>query len=111
MKVNDTLNQITSASFKITVQDTTDPVVTITTPVVGVYDGAPAYDITITEDNLNQYWYTLEGGSPIYITSTTGTIDTTEWGNLLDGSVEIIFYAEDAAGHVGSDSVTVTNSG
>jgi len=89
-------------------KDTTDPVITINAPVVGVYNGAPVYDITITEDNLDQDWYTLNGGSPIYITSTTGTINSTEWGNLLDGSVEIIFYANDSAGNVGSNSVTVT---
>ena len=104
---DDAAGHVGSNSVTVT-KDTTDPVIVITTPVVGVYDGAPAYNIIITEDNLNQYWYTLNDGSPIYITSTTGTIDSTEWGNLLDGPVEIMFYADDAAGHVGSNSVTVT---
>ncbi|MHA2282195.1 MAG: hypothetical protein ACXAC5_15235, partial [Promethearchaeota archaeon] len=73
-----------------------------------MYGDTPAYDITITEDNLDQYWYTLNGGSYIFIISTTGTIDSTEWGNLPDGSVEIMFYANDTAGNEGSNSVTVT---
>ncbi|MFX0145204.1 MAG: beta strand repeat-containing protein, partial [Candidatus Hodarchaeota archaeon] len=104
---NDTAGNEGSNSVTVT-KDTTDPVITITLPVAGVYDGAPAYDITITGDNLDQYWYTLNGGSPIYITSTTGTIDSTEWGNLPDGSVEIMFYANDTAGNEGSNSVIVT---
>ncbi|MFX1281026.1 MAG: hypothetical protein ACFFA3_16875 [Promethearchaeota archaeon] len=89
-------------------KDTVDPVIAITAPVVGVYDGAPNYDITITEANLFQYWYTLNGGSPFYITSETGTINSTEWDNQPEGTVEIFFYAEDDAGHIGSDSMTVT---
>jgi hypothetical protein len=104
---NDTTGNEGSNSLTVT-KDTTDPVITITLPIAGVYDGAPVYDITITEANLDQYWYTLNGGSPIYITSTTDTIDSTEWGNLPDGSVEIVFYANDTAGNEGSNSVTVT---
>ncbi|MHA2281377.1 MAG: beta strand repeat-containing protein [Promethearchaeota archaeon] len=104
---NDTAGNEDSNSVTVT-KDTTDPFITITLPVAGVYSDAPAYDITITEDNLDQYWYTLNGGSSIYITSTTGTINSTEWGSLPDGSVEIIFYANDDAGNEGSSSVTVT---
>ncbi|MHA2282196.1 MAG: hypothetical protein ACXAC5_15240 [Promethearchaeota archaeon] len=104
---NDTAGNEGSNSVTVT-KDTTDPIITITTPVVGVYNGAPAYDITITEASLDQYWYTLNGGSPIYVTSTTGTINSTEWGNLPDGSAEIMFYANDTAGNEGSSSVAVT---
>ena len=104
---NDSVGNEESKSTQVS-KDTVDPVVSITLPLTGVYDDAPGYDISITELNLDQYWYTLNGGSPIYILSTTGTIDTTEWDAQSDGSVEIIFYAEDDAGHIGSDSVTVT---
>ncbi|MFX1278790.1 MAG: hypothetical protein ACFFA3_05185, partial [Promethearchaeota archaeon] len=104
---NDSLGNIGFNNVIIT-KDTVDPVIAITAPIVGVYDGAPSYDITVTEANLYQYWYTLNGGSPIYITSETGTINSTEWANQPDGLVEIIFYAEDDAGHIGSNSVTVT---
>ncbi|MFX0001381.1 MAG: NosD domain-containing protein, partial [Candidatus Hermodarchaeota archaeon] len=104
---NDTAGNEDSNSVTV-IKDTVDPIIIITTPVVGIYNGAPSYDITITEDNLDQYWYTLNGGSPIYITSTTGPIDSTEWSNLPDGSVEIMFYANDIAGNEGFSSVTVT---
>ncbi|MEE8307520.1 MAG: hypothetical protein V3R81_09660, partial [Gammaproteobacteria bacterium] len=78
---NDSVSNMHSVMTQVT-KDTTDPGIVITTPVVGVYDGAPDYNITITEDNLNQYWYTLEGGSSIYITSTTGTINS-PWASAI----------------------------
>ena len=56
--------------------DTTDPVITINLPIAGVYNEAPPYNITITEVNLDQFWYTVNGSSRIYITSLTGTIDS-----------------------------------
>jgi len=86
------------------------PVITIISPLLDSIFGldAPNYSITIDELNLDTFWYTLEAGGTIYtITSLTGTFDQTAWAALPFGEVTITFYAEDAAGNLGSAEVTV----
>ncbi|MHA2282197.1 MAG: NosD domain-containing protein [Promethearchaeota archaeon] len=50
---NDTTGNEGSSSVTVT-KDATDPIITITAPLAGVNSGAPTYDITIIEANLDQ---------------------------------------------------------
>ena len=89
------------------------PSITITAPTESeLFDTtAPDYNITITDDNLNETWYTLQGGDPIYFSGTnstnTGTIDSGAWTALPDGTNFIVFYANNTAGNIGFDVVSV----
>ena len=64
--------------------------------------------IEIDEDNLDLYWYTLNGGLNNYtITELTDSIGFTAWENAAEGAVTIEFYVRDLAGNIGTDSVTL----
>ncbi|MFX1312695.1 MAG: hypothetical protein ACFFHD_08800, partial [Promethearchaeota archaeon] len=45
-----------------------------------------------------EMYYTLDGGSPHSISSTSGTIDQGAWDALPDGYITLRFYVEDTAG-------------
>ncbi|MFX1399054.1 MAG: hypothetical protein ACFFAS_18670 [Promethearchaeota archaeon] len=71
----------------------------------------PAYEIWISEDELDTAWYTVNGGNPIYLPgnngTSAGTVNSTAWSGLEDGSVEIVFYANDTMGNERNARVTV----
>jgi hypothetical protein len=89
-------------------KDATDPSVSITSQTGGEYYGAtaPGYTVEIGDNNLELMWYTLNGGANIFFT-VNGTIDQNNWTALADGSITIIFFANDTAGNVAFDQVIV----
>ncbi|MFX1569614.1 MAG: nitrous oxide reductase family maturation protein NosD [Promethearchaeota archaeon] len=69
---------------------------------------APHFNLTIIEDHLTSTWYKIEGiTGNFFFTGLNGTIDQTAWDLLLEGSVTLTFYAEDAGGNFNSYSVEV----
>jgi predicted glutamine amidotransferase len=106
---NNSISEILNQSVTIN-KDTVAPVVTISSPTGGEYFDAtaPAYVVEISDTGspIDSMWYTLNGGTNIFFT-TNGTIDQTEWTALSDGSITIVFYANDSAGNVNSDTVIV----
>jgi len=107
---NNSLSEIQTASVSIN-KDTIDPVVVITSPTGGEYFDAtaPDYVVEISDSGslIDTMWYTIDNG----ITNTTfivnGTIDQTEWTAHPEGSVTIIFFANDSAGNENSAQVIV----
>ncbi|UCC20981.1 MAG: ABC transporter substrate-binding protein [Promethearchaeota archaeon] len=93
-------------------KDTIDPVLVINEPDSGdeFTTTIPIYDITITDDHLATYWYTLEGGTPIPTTTLSGSIDETAWNALPNGQVNITFYAIDYAGNIGFSYILVNKN-
>ena len=89
--------------------DITPPVIIINYPFDGaIFISPPDYDIDLIEDNVDTIWYTIDNGlNNRSIVSTFGTIDESDWNALPDGSVNIVFYANDTAGNIGSVQVTV----
>ena len=70
-------------------------------------EAAPPLIVTINDSSgVNTMWYNLNGGTNI-IFIANGTIDSTEWGNMPNGTVTITFYANDSVGNVAFASVTV----
>ena len=59
---------------------------------------APTFNYSILEGIENTTWYELEGSSQKYFFSSNGTINQTAWLSLLDGSIDITFYANDSKG-------------
>ena len=107
---NDTAGNKNSNSVNIN-KDTTDPVISITTPTLNQLIGSdsPTYSLSITESNPNQVWYTLDGGTTNSTPSgaISGTIDQTLWDAKFNGTVTITFYANDTVGNFGTNSQTV----
>ncbi|MFX1498050.1 MAG: ABC transporter substrate-binding protein [Promethearchaeota archaeon] len=90
--------------------DLVSPIITIIEPNNGdeFTTSIPTYEIEITEANLDDVWYTADGGiTNNTITSLVGTIDETVWNALSYGVVMITFYANDTAGNIGYTSVLV----
>ncbi|MHA1932842.1 MAG: Loki-CTERM sorting domain-containing protein [Promethearchaeota archaeon] len=83
-------------------KDATDPILTINMPQSGEFftELPPSYNISVTEDNLESMWYTIDGGiTDIPFSSSTGFIDSTAWNNAPYGAITIRFYARDFAGN------------
>jgi hypothetical protein len=83
-----------------------DPIISIGPEIFGFT--APTFDITITEDNLDSTWYSLDGGlTKIFFSGSTGIIDQTEWDKLVSGIATITFYAKNTFGITGQAEVSV----
>ncbi|MHA1988435.1 MAG: Ig-like domain-containing protein, partial [Promethearchaeota archaeon] len=83
--------------------DVTNPTITINSPTSNaIYSNvSPNFDVTISDINLNETWYTIDGGSTNYTFSgSTGTINQTAWNGEANGTVTIRFYANDTAGNL-----------
>jgi len=106
---NTTYGLIDSKSIELH-KDIFAPTVMINNPssyeLFGV--GAPDFDLSITEANLNTTWYTLDGGTTnITFSGLTGAIDQTLWGLEGNGTVTIRFYANDSMGNLGFAEITL----
>ncbi|MBY8986772.1 MAG: hypothetical protein KGD65_16990, partial [Candidatus Lokiarchaeota archaeon] len=91
------------------IKDTQVPIVIVNSPSSNdVYStSAPTFNLRITDENLDSMWYTLDGGLNNFTFINNGTINSTAWTTLLDGSVTIIFYANDTAGNIGFAEVNI----
>jgi hypothetical protein len=105
----DTLGNEFSTSVRI-YRDEAPPLITINSPVQGMLFGnaSVAYSITIIDDFLSEYWYTI-GESPTehQLSATTGTIDLGIWESLPDGPLVLRFYAEDTLGNLASNATSI----
>ena len=91
-------------------KDVKNPAVIINNPNPSDLFGdlSPTFDISISEPNLNQTWYTLIGGSlNHFFSGSSGTIDQTSWEEFGNGTVTIRFYANDTLNNLGFSEVTV----
>ncbi len=101
-----------NSSEVIVRKDAIIPDITINSPIADdVFTEPPEFTISIIEEDLVSRWYTVEGRITQYpFTGLTGTIDEDGWDDAPEGDVTITFYAEDGAGNIGSESVTVIKS-
>lgn len=95
-----------------TTGDITNPSITINSPSASdiFSTTSPSYDVTITDTSgLSVQWYTIDAGNTNNtFVGSTGLIDQTQWNSAGQGSVNIIFFANDTAGNVNSAQVTIT---
>jgi hypothetical protein len=105
---NDTVNNMGQAEV-IVRKDIIDPIITINEPNnAEIFEDPPIFDITVVEPNLEEMWYTLDGGlTNITMSNTDGIISQSVWNSASDGPLTIRFYARDAAGNVAYDDVYV----
>ncbi len=70
-------------------------------------NSAPNFDVTITEPNLDEMWYTLDSGLHNYTSEEIGTIDQSAWDATSEGNITLTFYAIDKLGNIGSAGVII----
>jgi hypothetical protein len=107
--VNDSVGNLDTASVIVN-KDSADPSInSIDSPSSGAwFSNTPlTYSLSITETNLDEIWYTLDGGINNYTGAESGTINPTAWTNAGDGTVTITFYVNDSAGNMAFASVDV----
>jgi len=88
------------------------PSITINSPDPGDTFGitAPPFNVRITDDYLDEMWYTIDRGLNNYTFTANGTIDQAAWTALSEGSITITFYANDILGHEASEDVIITKT-
>ena len=108
---SDIPGNIGSATVNIE-KDTQAPLIIISSPITDESFGAnaPNFTVEISDVNLDSMWYSLDGGTTIFLFTANGTIDQTAWTALAEGTVTITFYANDTLGNLESESVDVVKS-
>ncbi|UCC18603.1 MAG: hypothetical protein JSV62_10900, partial [Promethearchaeota archaeon] len=106
---NDTLGVENSNSVTVR-KDTAAPIITITSP--SDYDlfgtAPPPVTINFNDGNLDESWYQLDNGTVTTDNYTwTGSIAQSVWDQVGNGTVTILFYANDTFGNENSNSVIV----
>jgi len=88
------------------------PSITISSPAPGnsFGDAAPSFTVIITDDYLDEMWYTVDGGVTNYTFTENVTIDQSAWDALSDGTITLTFYASDIPGNIGSADVIITKN-
>ncbi|MBD3196528.1 MAG: hypothetical protein GF317_15820 [Candidatus Lokiarchaeota archaeon] len=107
---NDSLGNLVSESLSV-LKDITIPNISILTPIEDKLfnSTAPSFIVEISDFSLNTTWYSMNGKNKTF--SSNGTFSETEWDLLPDGPVSITFYANDTAGNIASQSVSIAKDG
>jgi len=105
---NDSLGRIEFTEITIR-KDSEAPIISVIEPSTNdVLAIAPAYELTITESNLDTIWYTLDGGENNFtVLVLTGIVNQELWDNLPNGYITVRFYANDTLGHLNFDEVII----
>ncbi len=106
--VNDTIGNLGSSQV-IVRKDILAPTIAINSPTPGQIIGstAPSFNVEITDPNLDTMWYTIDNGLTNFTFIVNGTIDQINWAAQFDGSITLIFYANDTSGNVGTSQVLI----
>jgi hypothetical protein len=104
---NDSVGNLGFAIVNI-VKDDDIPTITINSPTPNQLSGilAPNFDVQISDSNLYQKLYSINGRPNITFTIET-QFDQIEWDNIGNGTVTIVFYAIDMVGNVNSSQVFI----
>jgi len=105
---NDTFDQISVEEITVR-KDIKAPEISILEPSMnGVFEIAPAYEVSIIEGNLDRIWYSLNDGENYFINSELlGIIDQELWNALPNGYVTLKFYANDTLGNIDFDEIII----
>ncbi|KKN43994.1 hypothetical protein LCGC14_0697550 [marine sediment metagenome] len=93
------------SKFMVVNKDTTLPDIVINSPISGAEFGTifPGFNLTVTDINLEQLWYTIDSGADIVVSTSSGiniiSLSQTVWDSLTEGLHTINFFANDTAGN------------
>ena len=90
-------------------KDSLDPTITITNPIAdqSFASTAPLFIVEIHDTHIDQMWYTLGSNTTKHFFTANGSIVQSAWDLLAQGTIPIIFYANDTIGNENSASVNV----
>ncbi len=91
-------------------KDTINPAIIIYFPYEDRIFGtiSPDFNVSIIDEDLAFTWYTINGSLIQYLfTGSIGTIDQGAWDVILEGEINITFYAQDRAGNIGTETTIV----
>jgi len=85
------------------------PYVTIISPRPNEFFGnsPPNFELSISEEILNQSWYSLNSGLNYTFLGISGIINQTAWNECEDGEILIRFYLNDSLGREVFNEVTI----
>ena len=89
--------------------DDTLPSITINSPTPNQLFGtqAPDFNVKISDKNLEEVWYSIDNGLNNYSFISNESINEVAWDLESNGTVTIIFYANDTSGNISFEVVTV----
>ncbi len=76
------------------------------TPHQAFGSSAPNFTVEISHPELNTMWYSINGGQNIIFTANE-TVNQTAWDALSNGTYILTFYANDSAGKIASETVSI----
>ncbi|TFG11051.1 MAG: hypothetical protein EU535_07825 [Promethearchaeota archaeon] len=98
----------------VLIKDTINPFLMINSPLSGAEFGTtpPTINITITEANFFQFWFTINDSSTLHFVAAssgenTFSIESSIWDLIPEGHVLITFFANDTLGQTGTISITI----
>ncbi|KKN08545.1 hypothetical protein LCGC14_1055640 [marine sediment metagenome] len=109
---NDSAGNIGSATIAV-YKDITLPVIIVNSPISGAEFGTnfPDFNLTVTDLNLEQLWYTIDSGAENIVSASSGiniiSLGQTIWDSLTEGSHTITFFASDTAGNEYSIGINI----
>jgi hypothetical protein len=69
---------------------------------------SPSFNILMDSPDLDEVWYTIDNGINNYsVIGNSGFIDQTAWDSCNNGTVDIIFYANDIVANIASETIQV----
>ncbi len=99
-------SDIINFSVKKGAVDTTPPVVTVISPTNNLVYNYSNINFEITANEaLSNAWFSLDGGANVSLNSVSST-DFTKIVAVANGNHNVVFYAQDLAGNIGSSQVT-----
>ena len=89
-------------------KDTLSPNISIISPITDQFLKLTAHDfiVEIFDVNLDSMWYSFNNILNLSFNTNT-TFNETYWESVLDGPVNITFYANDSIGRISSSSIEV----
>ncbi|TFF88432.1 MAG: hypothetical protein EU548_08880, partial [Promethearchaeota archaeon] len=100
---------IISSKEIVIYKDHRTPEITILSPTIDNRYGLESikFNLTINESDLDQTWYSLNGGKNYTFSGMSGNINQTAWDTCGNGTVSITFYANNSLGNIGNTEIDV----
>jgi len=90
-------------------KDTSTPEITVISPISYQLFGEETinFNLSIIGLNIEERWYSLNGGINYSFSQESGIIDQNAWDSCTNGTVSIKFYANNSIGNIGIEELTI----
>ena len=103
---NDTLGNLNDTYVLTLYKDTTNPILTINSPLNNsIWATPPLINVTVYDMYFDSLWYMVNGITEPLTNNTEELLLGSIWGSLFEGPFQIYFYANDSAGNLNNTYV------